>query len=77
MNENEILEHAAFAMRRHADAALDGTHRNPNIPEEWAFALLGVAGWLETERQTFSLRTRPYAVSIACSFIHGRESVEL
>lgn len=66
---------AAEGMRRHADAALDGTHAVPNIPEEWAYALLGVAGWLETELQNLNGRTRPYAVSIARSFIHGAGAV--
>ena len=69
--EEKLLVDAAFCMKRHADAALDGTHAVPNIPDTWAYALLAMAGWLETEAETLNARTRPYALTAAASFIYG------
>jgi len=62
-------------MKRHADAALDGNHAAPGIPETWAYALLAMAGWLETEAETLNMRTRPYALTAARSFIYGDGAV--
>lgn len=76
-SDEDLLSSAALAMRRNADAVLDGSHRIEGIPEEWAYALLGMAGWLETEIKNLNLRTRPYAVSIAKSFFFGAGEVDL
>ena len=64
-----LLIDAAFCMRVHADAVLDGTHAVPEIPETWAYALLAMAGWLESEAETVNARTRPFAIAAANSFI--------
>lgn len=70
-----LLSASADAMRAQADAVLDGTHAVPGIPETWAYALLSVAGFLDTEVNAFNARTRPYAVSTARSFIYGDQEV--
>lgn len=83
MNENRetrtdeelLLLDAAFCMKRHADAALDGDHAVPGIPEAWAYALLAMAGWLESEAETLNMRTRAYALTAARSFIFGAGEV--
>jgi hypothetical protein len=67
--DEHLLGLAAECMRRHADAALDGTHAIPDIPDHWALALLAMAGWLESERETVNGRSRPYALAAARSFI--------
>lgn len=68
------IECAAIGMRRQADLALDSDDpRWSGIPEEWAYALIAVAGWLETEVTNLNLRTRPFAEAVAEAFIFGPE----
>lgn len=69
------IECGASAIRAHGDAILDGTHRTPEIPVEYGYALLAVAGWLETEAETLNGRTRPYALAVVRSFIYGEGAV--
>ncbi len=71
--EADELHFGALAMRHHGDAILDGTHVITDIPETYGYTLLAVAGWLETESQNLNLRTRPYALAIVRSFVHGKE----
>jgi hypothetical protein len=69
--EARLLVDAAYCMKLHADAALDGTHAVPGIPEAWAYALLALAGWVEAEAETLNARTRTYALAAARSFIYA------
>ena len=73
MNDSIDIEAGAIAMRRQADLVLDGVEPWSEIPDTWAYAMLAVAGWLETEVMNLNARTRPYADAIAKAFIHGAE----
>lgn len=69
--EADEIYYGAHAIRAHGDAILDGTHRTPEIPDEYGYAFLALAGWLETEADNLNGRTRPYALAIVRSFIFG------
>jgi len=75
--EENLLMFTAMGMRRHGDAALDGTHRNPGIPEEWAYALIVMGGWVESYRNAPDSRDRDYALAACRSFIHGSKWVDV
>lgn len=67
-NDQQRIEAAAVAMRRQADMALDGGEGYENIPAHWAYTMLALAGFMETEVQNFNGRTRPFSVAAARAF---------
>lgn len=73
--ERRELELGAMAIRHHGDAILDGSHAVKGMPETYGYTFLALAGWLETEAQIINSRTRPYALAIVRSFVHGSEAV--
>mgnify|MGYP006365064575 FL=1 len=67
-NDSQRIEAAAVAMRRQADAALDGVEDYAGIPNHWAYTMLALAGFMETEVQNHNARTRPFSTAAACAF---------
>jgi hypothetical protein len=67
-NDAQRIEAAAVAMRRQADAALDGVRDYAGIPPHWAYTMLALAGFMETEVRNHNARTRPFSVAAARAF---------
>lgn len=64
----QYIEATAVAMRRQADAALDGVEDYAGIPPHWAYAMLALAGFMETEVKNLNLRTRAFSTAAARAF---------
>ena len=74
-DESREIEVGAMAIRKHGDAILDGTHRTPEIPEEYGYALLALAGWLETEARRVNIESRAHALAVVRSFVFGARAL--
>ena len=66
--DDQYIDAAAVAMRRQADAALDGVEDYAGIPDHWAYTMLALAGFMETEVRNHNARTRPFSVAAARAF---------
>lgn len=72
-SDDELLEATALAIRRQADACLDGGSPDGffdygSAPTWWAYPMLAFAGLIESERQNLNLRTRPFIVAACRQF---------